>query len=80
MAFENLPGILYGAPFPRRKYIAKPGEWFDEGTEAIPVTEFWDTYDEDGKLCPSAVFKGIRNEKEDEETCGLDEFEIVEEE
>ena len=63
------------------KYIAKPNTWFDEGTEAFPVTEFWDGFDDWEMKYPlrAAIFRGIRNGKWDEESCGEYEFEIVEE-
>lgn len=65
-----------------RKYIAKPDTWFDVGTEAQPVTGFWDcgTLNEDGEYVntQSAIFLGIRNGKEDEEGCSLLEFEVTE--
>ena len=57
------------------KYISKKNEWFDEGTEAIPVTEIWDVNETE----KAAIFSGIRNGKPDEEMCGLDEFNIIEE-
>jgi len=61
------------------KYITKPNEWFDEGTEAVPVTGFWDCYNENGELVGAAVFRGIRKGEVDEEVCCEDEFEMVEE-
>ena len=51
-----------------KKYISKPDQWFDAGTEAkliAPCTETW------------GIFEGIRNGKIDEEDCGFDEFDII---
>ncbi len=62
------------------RYIAKPDTWFDEGTEARPVTGFWDCSTlEDGKYVhtESAIFLGFRNGKLDEEGCSLLEFDIT---
>ena len=54
------------------KYIAKPGTWFDVGTEAILI----DDYRPEGKLLnDSGLFCGLRNGKEDEEICPFSEFE-----
>jgi len=62
------------------KFISK-GEWFDKDTEVTPI---W--IDED-----IGLFKGLRTcinpkseahllgeQYEDEEMCGLDEFEVIE--
>jgi hypothetical protein len=51
-------------------WIAKPGTWFDAGTEANLICE----------VVPgeSALFTGIRNGRPDDEVCGLDEFDEVE--
>lgn len=59
-----------------RLYIAKPDTWFDEGTEAQPVTGFWDCETEDGTKTKCAIFLGIRDGKPDEEGCTLEEFVI----
>lgn len=61
------------------KYISKPNEWFDEGTEATLVTEIWDK----GRCIDcgkgrTAIFAGIRHGKPDEEMCCLCEFEEIE--
>lgn len=53
-----------------KKYISK-GDWFDEGTEAFPCYEITDDMD-------NAVFKGIKDGKEDEELCHISEFIICE--
>ena len=60
------------------RYIAKPDTWFDAGTEAIPVTEFVEAYDDPQMTIRNdcAVFRGVRNGQSDEETCSLTEFEI----
>ena len=62
------------------KYIAKPNMWFDVGTEAVPITEFWDGFMDWEMTIPIrvAVFEGIKNGTVDEETCGEREFEIIE--
>ncbi len=61
------------------KYIAKADTWFDEGTEAIPIIDFVDAYDdwEMTKLNPFSLFRGIRNGEVDEEICTIDEFEAM---
>lgn len=62
------------------KYTAKPNTWFDEGTEAVPLTEIWKTSERfNGPIIGSALFLGIRDGKEDEEVCSLSEFFITEE-
>lgn len=66
------------------KYIAKPNTWYDEGTEAVPVSDFW-TLHLIKKNCfltwikyeTSAVFCGIKDGKEDEEVCCINEFNII---
>jgi hypothetical protein len=58
------------------KYIAKPDTWYDEGTEAVPVTSIWNVNEND----QAAVFLGTKDGNPDEEMCCLDEFEIIEEE
>ncbi len=52
-------------------YIAKPNEWFDEGT----VVELVDDY-RPGLGGNCGLFRGIRNGTMDEEVCTFDEFEI----
>lgn len=61
------------------KYIAKPNTWFDEGTEAIPVSDFCVAFDdlEMTKRNDFAIFLGYRFGQPDEEICTLDEFEII---
>lgn len=63
------------------KYIAKKNTWFDEGTEAVPISEFIEAYDDINmtKRNDFALFRGTRNGNPDEETCPLDEFEIINE-
>lgn len=65
-----------------KRYIAKSNIWFDEGTEALPVTELWDcgALDDTGEYAntQAGIFLGIRNGQPDEEGCILFEFEITE--
>lgn len=62
------------------RFITKPNEWFDQGTEAY-LESYPDGNDKSGY---SALFRGwITNEKtgnfgEDGESCNLDEFDITE--
>ena len=73
------------------KYKAKPDTWFDEGTEAVPVTDFWECYIKPGEFdcsyigqplnpeyikTEAACFCGMKDGKSDEEICCVDEFEI----
>jgi len=51
------------------KYVAKPNTWFDEGSE-VSITLL---YSDMVLAC------GLHNGKIDEEVCGIDEFEKVEE-
>lgn len=64
------------------KYIANNISWFDEGSEAYPLTEFYDSNIEqdDGTttLTKSALFTGIRNGMPDDEVCSLLEFNVLE--
>lgn len=60
------------------RYIAKKGTWFDEGTECTMVSDVWEVelcYC--GHLDKVAVFCGLRNNKMDEESCALHEFEVL---
>ncbi len=54
------------------RYISK-GDWFDKGTEAILLT---DCFSEQKGI--AGVFRGIKDGKEDEESCSFDEFEVIE--
>ena len=58
------------------KYIAKADTWYDEGTEAFPLTEFFEAYDDTAMTIRNdwALFEGIKDGKPDEETCCRDEF------
>jgi hypothetical protein len=49
------------------RYVAREGSWFDAGTEALLICE----------VVPgqSALFRGVRHGRPDDEVCGLDEFE-----
>ena len=51
------------------RFIAKPDTWFDAGTQASLLC-----YVIDGR---TALFEGIRDGQPDEEVCGLDEFEVI---
>lgn len=53
------------------KYISR-GDWFDKGTEAKLLIDLRPKMD-------VGVFEGIKDGKEDEETCPFDEFDIIEE-
>lgn len=55
-----------------KKFIAKPDTWFDEGTEAILLAQY-------APDCLAGLFSGIKDGHPDEEGCGFDEFEIIEE-
>jgi len=57
------------------KYIAKPNTWFDEGTEAVPIRDFWVNYVKLEVQVSSSVFRGIRNGIHDEHICIVDDFE-----
>lgn len=66
-----------------KKFISN-GEWFDKGTEAKLLFQYIWEYgtSPDGRFeGPDAVglFEGIRNGRPDEEGCGFDEFDIIEE-
>ncbi len=64
-----------------KKYITKSDRWFDVGTEAVPITEFWEEF-KDWEMTQSvmaAIFRGIRNGEPDEESCLADEFEVIDE-
>lgn len=50
------------------RYIARPGTWFDEGTEV----ELIDDYREDG--LDAGLFRGEHLGKLDEEICSFNEF------
>ena len=41
-----------------KKYIAKKDTWFDEGTEAKPITKIYSEWSE-----PWVLFEGIKNGK-----------------
>lgn len=64
-----------------KRYFAKPDTWYDEGTEAFPLTEFFEAYDDHALTIRNdwALFEGIKDGKPDEETCTMAEFNIVEE-
>ena len=51
-------------------HIAKPGEWFDEGT----FVELIDDYRPD---MDAGLFRGYRNGRIDEEVCPFDEFDEI---
>lgn len=56
------------------RYVSD-GTWFDKGTEAKLI----DAYDDmDGDAC--GLWEGLRNGKEDEEGCGLMEFDVLDSE
>ena len=57
----------------KRRYFAKPGTWFDVGTEAFPVSVF-----EDSPSGAWGIFKGLVEGVLDEESCPLSEFNILE--
>lgn len=52
------------------KYIAKPDEWFDAGTEAELIDDYRPRMN-------SGLFRGIYEGKSDEEVCSFEEFEIT---
>ncbi len=55
-------------------YIAKPGTWYDAGTEAKVIC-FYDPLTKSGGL-----FSGVSDGQEDEEGCGTEEFFILDDE
>lgn len=57
------------------KYISR-GEWFDLGTEA----RLLDDYRVGTPSWNCGLFEGYRNGHPDEEICGFDEFDLVEDE
>jgi len=59
----------------KNKYIVKSHTWYDEGTEAYIIEGPFESLS--GQW---ALFGGLRNGDLDEETCNLDEFEIINEE
>lgn len=67
------------------KYIAKPDTWFDDGTEAKLIEYLYTSSKQwiDGEEypgCDCGLFEGICEGKIDQEICGYDEFEIIEDE
>lgn len=66
----------------RIKYVAKPDEWFDEGTEVKLI----DDYRADssmyfgGPSMNAGLFEGLKDGKVDQEVCSFDEFDIIEDE
>lgn len=62
------------------KYIAKYHTWFDEGTVAIRLTDFWEGFSDSEMTKPvrTALFQGIRCGFPDEEICCECEFDVVE--
>ena len=49
-----------------KRYFAKPGTWFDEGTEVTVLVDCGDF----------GLFAGVREGKPDEETCPWAEFAV----
>jgi hypothetical protein len=83
---------LYLTIFKKCRFIAKPNEWFVEGTEAKMLRiEFSPNFDNTNKFNDSmGLFEGLTNEPHDDEyeeklprldavTCTLDEFYIYDE-
>ncbi len=61
-------------------FKVRPDTWFDEGTYARPVTEFWECFKDRELTQPTmaAIFRGIKDGKPDEESCPIEEFDILE--
>jgi hypothetical protein len=55
-----------------RRFVALPGCWFDEGTEARLITD--DVY----PGLEAGLFEGLHNGILDQEICPMDEFRIEE--
>lgn len=55
-----------------KRFIAKPGGWFDKGVEVKLLQSFHSHGDDLG----FALFAGMRNGEEDEEICVFDEFDV----
>lgn len=62
------------------RYIAKPDEWFDSGTE-VKLIDDYRTSDAMiyHKSLNAGLFEGLRNGVLDQEVCDFDEFEVLEE-
>ncbi len=61
------------------KYISKPGEWFDEGTEVKLIDDYRTGNPGDKHYWNAGLFEGIHEGKLDQEICPFDEFEVIEE-
>lgn len=53
-----------------KRYISD-GTWFDKGTEATLIDDY-------RPQMPSGLFSGLKDGKPDEEICGFDEFQEIE--
>lgn len=60
------------------RFIAKPDEWFDAGTEVRLIDDYRDS-DEMiyNRSLNAGLFEGFRNGLLDQEVCCFDEFDIV---
>lgn len=58
------------------KYIAKPDEWFDEGTEVKLIDDYRSSSAMyfGGASMNAGLFEGLRDGKVDQEVCSFDEF------
>jgi hypothetical protein len=57
-----------------KKFIAKPDTWYDAGTEVKLVEWICKLADE----TDYGLFEGVHDGRMDGETCGYDEFDIIE--
>lgn len=66
-------------PVRRIKYVSRPDEWFDAGTEVKLIDDYRDNdamfYN---RGLNSGLFEGLKDGKLDQEVCCFDEFDIVE--
>ena len=57
------------------KYVAKPDNWFDAGTEVKLIDDYSNP---PGNVLEGAgLFEGFRNGSMDQEICLFEEFEVV---
>jgi len=63
------------------KYIAKPDEWFDVGTEVQLIDDYRASSAMyfGGPEMNAGLFEGLKDGKIDQEVCSFDEFDIIEE-
>lgn len=82
MMRDGVEGFFSSTPLrsvKRCKYISRPDEWFDAGTEVKLIDDYRDNdamfYN---RSTNSGLFEGLKDGKLDQEVCCFDEFDIVE--